>query len=523
MKEVAKKDVAVQTLIDRSGGQPLAGAPLGMLLTAHALATPDRPAFTIRDRTFSFADYDALANCRARDLLGHGISAGDRVVISMPNRSEYLESAFALWKIGATPCPVSHRLAQPEFDSILDLSGAHWVIGPQALAVAADRLYDIERPISLAHSLEPLPAAIAQPGKVANSGGSTGTPKLIVDPNSSVWGPDKEGCRRGPRLTLLNPGPLYHSAPFNTAAMALAQGSHIVCMERFDPKEWLELVARHCVDYAYVVPTMMTRIAKLPKKITDAADLSSLRTVLHMAAPCPSDIKKWWIDRLGPDVIWEVYGGTERIGVTTIGGAEWLAHPGSVGKAAPGQQIVITDEAGCPLSQGEIGEIYFRKAGGAGTSYRYIGADNRIKGDLDSFGDFGWLDEAGYLYIADRRTDMILVGGVNIYPAEIEAIVESLPDIVCCAVIGLPDRDMGNRLHAIVELAKEAPIPTETHFVAQLGSRLEGLKRIASVEFTRNPVRDDSGKVRRSALRAERIGHSAKTYPVCTRDGGRAV
>jgi bile acid-coenzyme A ligase len=287
--------------------------------------------------------------------------------------------------------------------------------------------------------------------------------------------------------------------------MALAQGTHIVCLERFDPEAWLKAVERHRVTYAYLVPTMMTRIAKLPSTITGTADLSSLETVLHMAAPCPAEIKRWWIDRLGPEVVWEVYGGTERIGVTMIGGAEWLAHPGSVGKAAPGQQIVITDEAGRELPQGEIGEIHFRKESGAGTSYSYIGSDSRIKGDIDSFGDQGWLDGNGYLYFADRRTDMILIGGVNIYPAEIEAIVESLPEVLCAAVIGLPDADMGNRLHAIVELGGDAPIPMHDGFLDRINERLTGLKRIASIEFTRAPIRDDTGKLRRTALRAERI------------------
>ncbi|MGF7150189.1 bile acid-coenzyme A ligase [Sphingomonas zeicaulis] len=491
--------------IDPATGQPRADAPLGMLLTAQARATPDRPALTIAGRSWSFAAFDRRANKRARALLAGGVRHGDRVALSLPNRVEYLECVFALWKIGATPCPVSDRLTGGEFDAILALLAASHIIGTASVVHGSVSLHDVDRPLDPALSDAPLEAVLATPGKIATSGGSTGRPKLIVDPMPSAWGPDKEGCRRDARLTLLNPGPLYHSAPFNTATMALAQGTHIVCMERFDPVEWLTLAAVHRVDYAYMVPTMMTRIAKLPADLTAAADLSSIRTLLHMAAPCPPETKRWWIDRIGADQLWEVYGGTERIGVTTIGGREWLAHPGSVGRAAPGQEIVIAGEHGQPLPPGEIGEIRFRKAGGAGTSYAYIGAANRIAGDTDSFGDMGWLDADGYLYVADRRTDMILVGGVNIYPAEIEAAVEALAGVLCCAAIGLPDPDLGNRVHVIVELAPGAAEPDERAFLHLVNTRLAGLKRPRSAEFTRSPVRDQAGKLRRSALRAARM------------------
>ncbi|AEG51251.1 o-succinylbenzoate--CoA ligase [Sphingobium chlorophenolicum L-1] len=491
--------------IDPATGQPLAGTPLGMALSAQARATPDRSAMTIGGRSWTFAAFDALANQRAQSFLVKGMVAGDRVILSMPNRVDYLLSAFALWKIGATPCPVSDRLNEEEFRAIVALSGARHAIGPVSLPRSEARLHDVDVPIKATLPDAPLPPIISRPGKIAHSGGSTGRPKLIIDPLPSVWGPDKEGCRRGPRHTLLNPGPLYHSAPFNTTTMAMAQGTHIVCMERFDPVEWLALVEEHRVTYAYLVPTMMTRIARLPEAVTAAADLSSIETLLHMAAPCPPDVKRWWIDRIGADHVWEVYGGTERIGVTTIGGREWLAHPGSVGTAAPGQEIIITGEDGSPLAQGEIGEIRFRKSGGAGKGYAYIGAENRIVADTDSFGDMGWLDKEGYLYIADRRTDMILVGGVNIYPAEIEAAVEMMPGVLCCAVIGLPDADLGNRVHAIVELAPDVSPPEEDGFLARLGEMIGGLKRPRSVEFTTDPIRDQAGKVRRSALRADRM------------------
>lgn len=275
---------------------------------------------------------------------------------------------------------------------------------------------------------------------------------------------------------------------------------------------WLDLVERHRINWAYLVPTMMSRIARLPIGRTAAADLTSLKTVLHMAAPCPEPVKRWWIDRIGADRVWEVYGGTERIGVTTIGGAAWLEHPGSVGQAPGGQEIIITGDDGRALQPGEIGEIHFRKTEGPGTAYRYIGAESRISGDLDSFGDMGWLDGDGYLFIADRRTDMILSGGVNLYPAEIEAAIEAMPGVRGCAVIGLPDPDLGQRVHAIVEWAEGAP-PAAAEFLADAAARLSGLKRPGSVEFTAEPIRNGAGKVRRSALREARLQEPIPTSP----------
>lgn len=492
-------------------GQPKYGSPLGILLSAHAAATPDRPAFTIGDASYDFATFDRMANRRARALTAWGIKPGDRAILSMPNRHEYVECAYALWKIGAIPCPVSERLVPAEFEAIVGLAEPACVIGTAELPAASAPLYDLDREETAGFDGTPLPPATVTPGKIANSGGSTGRPKLIIDPNPSTYAQDKEGYDRGPRMTYLNPGPFYHVATFNTAVMAMAQGSHIVCLERWDPYAWLAAVKRHKVSYAYLAPIMMSRIARLPEADLAEADFSSIEMMYHTSAPCPPDIKRWWLERVGPEKIWEVYGGTERVGVTRILGTEWLAHPGSVGKASPGQEIIITDESGRPLPTGEVGDIYFRKATGVGTSYRYIGSETRIRGDTDSFGDMGWLDADGYLYIADRRTDMIVVGGINVYPAEIEAAVEAMPDVRCCAVIGLPDPDLGNRLHAIVEYPSTDLFPAdERAFLDAVGARLSPHKRPRTVEFTTTPIRNDAGKVRRSALRAERL-EAAKT------------
>jgi bile acid-coenzyme A ligase len=496
-------------LINPSTGHPADGAPIGALLTAHAMATPNAPALTIGGETLTFAQLDAAANRRARLLSREGIKRDDMVLIALPNCAEYYATCFAIWKLGATPCHVSADLTDHELTAIIELANPALLIirdpdrirGVAVLIAAPDSEGEL--------SGEPLPPVSGSCFRIATSGGSTGRPKLIVDPMPSVWGPDKETVRRPPRSILLNPAPLYHSAPFALMQLGLCQGSHVIDMQRFDASVWLAAAERHKVEWAYLVPTMMSRIAKLPANETEAFDLSSFRTILHMAAPCSVAVKRWWIERIGPEAVWEVYGGTERIGATTIGGTEWLEHPGSVGKARPGQKIVILGDDGTPLPPGQIGEIYFRKAGGPGSTYRYIGAETRISGDVESFGDMGWLDADGYLFLADRRTDMILSGGVNIYPAEIEAAIEAVPGVVACAVIGLPDADLGQRVHAIVQISVASKL-TEAALLAVLDNSLSRQKRPRSIEFVTDPLRNDAGKMRRRDLRAARLGQTSE-------------
>ncbi|GAA4768556.1 AMP-binding protein [Novosphingobium ginsenosidimutans] len=490
-------------------GLPRPGAPMGMLLSAHAALRPDAPAFTFDGETLSFRQCDSRANVLARALALRGVASGDRVVVSMPNRPDHALAINAIWKLGATPCSVSHRLTPSEFREVLELAEPRLVIGTSQTPASASSLFDIDAPLSGELDDRPLPPALSTPGKILASGGSTGRPKLIVDPRNSGWGPDKVNLYRPPLSTVLCAGPLYHAAPFAFVIVGLAEGSHVICMERFEPVEWLRLAERYQATVATMVPTMMSRIARLDPAITIAADLSSFRFIMHSSAPCPEDVKRWWLSKVAPETLWEVYGSTERLGSTLINGTEWLEHPGSVGRANAGDTIIIAGPDGTPLPPGEIGEIFFRRAAGVGTSYRYIGAESRIRGDLDGLGDMGWLDADGYLFIADRRTDMILVGGVNVWPAEVEAALEQVPGVLCAAVIGLPDPDLGNRVHAIIELAQHVEVPKADAALAFLAAGLERLasfKRPRSAEFTYERVRDDAGKVRRAALRAERIG-----------------
>jgi len=246
---------------------------------------------------------------------------------------------------------------------------------------------------------------------------------------------------------------------------------------------------------------MMQRITRLPDEVRDRYDVSSLRVVWHMASPCPPWLKETWINWLGGEKIFELYAGTEAQAVTVVRGDEWMAHRGTVGRPISGEMRIQGPETFEVLSPGEVGEVFMRAPANRKT-YEYIGAEARTSPDgWESLGDMGYMDEEGYLFLADRRSDMILSGGANIYPAEIEAAIDEHPAVVSCAAIGLPDDDLGNRIHAVVQVSE--PI-TDDEMSAFLAERLVRYKIPRTFEFVDHVVRDDAGKVRRSALRDER-------------------
>jgi len=255
-----------------------------------------------------------------------------------------------------------------------------------------------------------------------------------------------------------------------------------------------------------MVPTMMSRIWKLPDEIRLKYDLSSLRVMLHLAAPCPPWLKERWIEWLGGDRVHELFGGTEGTGATWITGDEWLAHRGSVGKLLGGAKVKVVNEQGETLPNGEIGEIYLLPPGGQGSTYHYIGAESSgLDGGWESLGDLGYVDSQGYLYLSDRKTDMILAGGANIYPAEIEAAIDTHPLVRSSAVIGLPDDDLGQSVHAIVDAAEAL---TDEVLLQHLTEHLARYKIPRTIERVQTPLRDDAGKTRRSALLKERIAQA---------------
>ena len=273
-------------------------------------------------------------------------------------------------------------------------------------------------------------------------------------------------------------------------------------MPRFDAAETLRLVAEHDVNWIYLVPTMMSRIWRLPDDVRLGADVSSIEVAFHMAAPCPPWLKQAWIDWLGPDVIMELYGGTELQAMTVITGQEWLDHPGTVGRTVIGE-IEVRDADGVPLPTGETGELWMRRGADQPSPYAYVGATAKAAADgWESLGDMGHVDADGYIYLSDRLTDMIVVGGSNVYPAEVEAALDEHPSVRSSCVIGLPDDDLGSVPHALIDAVVDV---TDDELRAFLRERLAPYKLPRTFERVDEPLRDDAGKVRRSALREARL------------------
>ena len=349
----------------------------------------------------------------------------------------------------------------------------------------------------------PLPERVSRNVRAMTSGGSTGRPKVIVDITPALCDPELAENDMRVGGTTLVPGPLYHSGPFITAWQALLCGGRIVVLSRFDAALCLELIERHHIDWVLFVPTMMQRIWRLPEQERQRWDLSSLRIVMCSGAASPVWLKRAWIEWLGPERIHEAYGGSERIAGTRISGREWLEHPGSVGKPTDSRKIRILDSDGNECPPGQIGELYLMPANGPGSTYRYIGAEPTASGDgWESLGDMGYLDEEGYLYLVDRKTDMIVSGGANVYPAEVEAALDAHSAVQSSVVIGLPDDDLGQRIHAIVESQTAL---SDEDLRAHLEQHLVRYKIPRSFEYVKQPLRDDAGKVRRSALREARL------------------
>ena len=447
------------------------------------------------------------ANRRARAFAERGVKPGDFVAIGLPNSNAFYETSFAVWKLGATPTSLSHRLPRGEAAAILEILRPSLVVGGEPDWNAPNSVPRDFEPEGV--SDEPLDRPVARYWKAMTSGGSTGRPKIILDHQPAVTDTAAEPpllMQQG--VALLNPGPLYHNAPFIVSHFALFAGGSVTGMVKFDAEEALRLVDRYRLEWINFVPTMMHRIWSLPEEVRNRYDVSSLKTVFHMAAPMPVWLKEKWIEWLGPEKIYELYGGTERQGRTVISGTEWLAHRGSVGKVDPAIcAIRIIGEDGKDVPAGETGEVYFMPTDGIGTTYHYIGAEPKRRADgWESIGDVGRLDEDGYLYLGDRLSDMILRGGANIYPAEVEAAVLAHSDVESCIVVGLPDAELGNRIHAIIGLCPGADAQQVVDGLgAVLADRLSRNKHPESYEISSAVLRDDAGKTRRTLLRDERI------------------
>jgi bile acid-coenzyme A ligase len=466
------------------------------------------PALRYGDDEVSWGELDRRSTRRAWALKSAGVVKDDLVTLALPNGPTVFEFTFALWKLGATPHVVSWRLPERELAAILEVARPRLAVASDpALQVA---LGAIDPGSATGARDDPLPDVVGTYWKATSSGGSTGRPKVIVAHMAGAFDPDAPVVTIPRDERILMPGPLYHNGPFTMSHLALFKGNTVVGQVRFDPEDCLRLIEAHRLTWTVMVPTMMLRIWRLGPQVRDRYDLSSLRSVWHGASHMPIWLKEAWIEWLGPERIFEMYGGTEGQGLTEITGAEWLAHKGSVGRPRT-CEVRILDDAQEPVPVGEIGEVYMRLLTRTDAPYHYLGAEARAASDrFESIGDFGWVDADGYLYLADRRTDMILSGGANVYPAEVESALVEHPAVENAVVVGLPDEDMGARVHAIVRLhAAFADGIDEAELRAFVAERLALYKTPRSYEFTNEELRDDAGKVRRTQLRDARAATPA--------------
>jgi bile acid-coenzyme A ligase len=462
------------------------------------LAEKDPHRLAVRDDAGQLTrlELEDRSNQLARVYRSLGVTPDSLVAVSLPNSIDFVLACIAIWKLGATPMPMSPRLRAKEQEVLLALA-------QPSLAVVTAKLPDRAIPtigpqVTLdGFSDRPLPRAAAASWKAPTTSGSTGLPK-IVRATAGAWiDPGAQVTAFIPRDAVqLVAGPLYHSAPFTYAFRGLMTGHSLIIHPLFDERRVLAEISESRISWALLVPTMMNRIMRLPSEIRLAADVSSLESILHIGAPCAPELKRRWLDWLGPERVMEVYAGTESQGLTTISGAEWLQHPGSVGLPAGGTTMKVVDVGGSEVPPRTVGEILMKREGGF--TYEYLGGASRRRGQWDSLGDLGFKDEDGYLYVLDRIDDMIISGGTNIYPAEIERVLEQHPSVRCAAAFGVPDEDLGQRLEAAVDTASANITPAE--LLAWLEGRLASDKRPYRVYCVDQPLRDDAGKVRRHLL-----------------------
>lgn len=484
---------------------PLAdGIPFGTRLQDLAEQRSDDAALTTvapdgSTRTLSFAELDAKANQWARALDVSGAQIGSLVAIAIPNSVHLILTVLGCWKIGAVPVPMHWDLPEWERNRVLD------VIDP-AVVIDERSRWELEVRATV-ESESPLPEAVSPTAHGICSSGSTGVPKVILNLTPSLWTPQHSEpflsawTSVAQPQTILVPAPMYHTNGFATLHFLLG-GDHLVVLEKFDAARVVDTVEQYRITNFTATPTMLKRIAAVPD--IDRRDLSSIDFILQGAAVMPPTLLHTWFELLSPEQIVMAYGMTENLGLTALRGDEWLTHQGSVGRGFRDTEIRILDADQQPLGPGEQGEVYLRAPMSAG--YRYLGGAPPLPSTEDGFrsaGDIGHLDEDGYLYITDRRADMIITGGANVFPAEVESALAGHPDIADVVVIGISDPHWGRRVHAVVQAA--APL-TEEQVIDYAKNRLAPYKVPKTVEFVDQIPRTAATKVNRSAMIAGRGG-----------------
>ncbi len=496
----------------------------------YAQTTPDKPAIIMAGsgQTISYAQLDARSNQVAQLLRARGMAVGDVVAICMENHPRYFDLAWGAQRAGLYYVCISNRLTAPEIAYILQDSGAKLLLGSAALAVTLDEVAklapdvsqlwcDGSGAVSLDDALVAMPATPIADERAGMdmlySSGTTGRPKgirvplpedpAIAQPNALV-GMALQAFGINAGSIYLSPAPLYHAAPLRWCMTVHRLGGTVIVMEKFEPEWALQLIERYKVTDSQWVPTHFVRMLKLPDAVRARYDHASLRCAIHAAAPCPVPVKQAMIDWWGP-VLFEYYAGTEGNGFTFISSPEWLGRQGSVGRALLGV-IHICGDDGEELPRRSEGQVFFENP----NAFEYHNdpaktAQSRNQHGWSSLGDIGWQDEEGYLYLTDRKSFMIISGGVNIYPQEIENLLVMHPRVADAAVIGGPHADLGEQVIAVIQPVKpdEAGPDLAEAIRAWLEPQLSCVKMPRLIEFRDELPRHPTGKLYKRLLRDE--------------------
>ena len=498
----------------------------------HASESADKPAFimAVSGESVTYGELEARSNRLAHLLRAHGLARLDHYAIFMENNSRYLEACGAGERAGLYYTCINSYLTAEELAYIINNCEAKVLITSSArLAVAHAALRDcpkvalkimIDGPattgfVSLAEAVAPYPAApitdecLGTP--MLYSSGTTGRPKGILRPlpenppsqQLPLFDFLQKLWRYREGMVYLSPAPLYHSAPQAAVNLAIRHGATVIIMERFDPEHYLALVEKHKVTHTQLVPTMFSRMLKLPEAVRKRYDLSSLQIAIHAAAPCPAQVKEAMIDWWGP-IIHEYYGATEGLGFTACDSAEWLAHRGTVGRVLLGDLHVL-DDAMLPCAAGVPGTIWFKTA----TPFVYFNDPARTAetrsadGSMSTVGDVGYVDADNFLYLTDRASFMIISGGVNIYPQECENLLITHPKVMDAAVFGVPNADLGEEVKAVVQVVPGVmPGPAlAEELITFCREHLASLKCPRSIDFEAELPRLPTGKLYKRVLR----------------------
>ena len=498
----------------------------------------------IGDRKIEGAEISRRSAQAATGFRSLGVVPGDCVALCLRNDIPFFEAGIGAGQIGAFRVAVNWHYTLDEFQYLMINSGAKVLVihadllkplragVPDGVTVIVVPVPDeIRRAYGLDDDMTKMPegtlnwetwresfaADVSPPAEIPSTiiytSGTTGRPKGV---KRTIPTPEQTAVQaamlalsygftdlldRPSEIVTAIVGPIYHAAPNAHANFSFKSGANIVVTPRFDPEELLRLIEKHRITHLNMVPIMFNRLLKLPNDVRTRYDLSSLRFVAHAAAPCAPDVKRAMIDWWGP-IINEYYGTTETGNVTFCTSAEWLAHPGTVGRAIPRAEIRIVDASGMEMPRGTAGMVSTKLWGVA--EFTYHGDDSKRRsaeiGGLITPGDIGYLDEEGFLFLCDRANDMIISGGVNIYPAEIEAQLQGMPGLADCAVFGIPNAEYGESICAVVQPQPGAAL-TEADVVKFLTGKIAGYKMPRRVEFKFELPREDSGKIFKRKLR----------------------